>query len=257
MPNSSIPTAEQVTTISDTYTETKPQEEPNSNEQRETIKTDVESEWFKAYLEGNGYLPQHGFGILIFLGDSLLNNTDTNWEEFYSSQLSEDQIIYVGKLMTSMHRTHNVAYADRLNAKLEDKVVKPEDFKELWGRTTEMMLSVLNNSLRIDPSYTPATLDETNNFNLDIARALNEEYRDPRNKSLFEKLRNEFTELKKILLEPELKALAREHKKLVVQDSKQNTRYHWASLLIAEARARLLEKSNGEKPILDNVLASV
>lgn len=102
--------------------------------------------WIGALLEGNVLVPQANLGVVGLLGESLLLDPPDDWEGFFYSDLTDEQIRKIGVAMSNIHHKRKVPIAapDSLHRFEEVGVKKVLDhayFQEFWQK---LMISIIH-----------------------------------------------------------------------------------------------------------------
>ncbi len=103
----------------------------------------VKDEYVDAFIEAAAVFPQQSLGVEVFSLRAILNNPPANWAEFEHSQLSNEQIAYIGKVMTNAHKHHAVRYTAPDLQTSNDPQVTPDRLRGLWRGTRNKMLRII------------------------------------------------------------------------------------------------------------------
>lgn len=152
-------------------------------------------EWFKAFYKGVSLVPQTGEGIRLSLAiATIVDNPDTNWEEFAEAELSKAQVNF---LITQMHAQHrNKDIVPYLTQESEEEVAQRiRGLVSVYKASTLQMLS----------RYIFATnINEKVGF---TATVVNNFIKNPDNKDKVAELRKILAIIKDVLDSPEMKKI--------------------------------------------------
>ncbi len=111
----------------------------------------VKEKWFKAYYRGNALIPQAGVGIALSLFISTIEDKNIDWDEFFNSQLSPEQISFLGNAMSVMHNHKGIQYSNAEKAKIfthAPKIIHRDSLQRLWEKSKLEVLITLISFIR-------------------------------------------------------------------------------------------------------------
>ncbi len=112
----------------------------------------VHKEWFKGFIEGNIIWPQNNFGIHVLTLSAVLENQPQNWQEFERCELSDEQEVFLGQVMSKAHRQQGISFVTNEFYIESDRLVPRYRLQELWKATKAYVYADLLNF--IDEDFT-------------------------------------------------------------------------------------------------------
>ncbi|HSR89393.1 MAG TPA: hypothetical protein VLK22_03315 [Candidatus Udaeobacter sp.] len=177
-------------------------------------------EWFKAYYEGNSIIPQTGEGMVICLLEAALKDQEIDWEEFYRSKLSPEQIERLGTMMSRMHSAKNIHITTESNLHLfaqqgknNTRTVDTSRLQRLWSAAVGLVFDNVASYMKfvrcrtVDPHdkveqrATDFFADQRNKDNIELFKvgisAVYTSLQEPKVRELLQQYRDGFMDVEK------------------------------------------------------------
>lgn len=174
-------------------------------------RTFAKQEWFDAYYRGNSLVPQSGAGIAVCLLDSVIDeNGKTEWSSLIKSELSPEQLTFLGNSMSAMHKAKGIKVSTENRKHIfteEPKVIGLERIQKLWK--SAVFATAVSLVPYIYPDRDDVSLEDINQTNyIELTKVF---FANPDNSEKIKELKVGLSEISKLFQEPEAVEILKEY----------------------------------------------